>query len=280
MVTNPTCVPAHTFTSGICVCAAQFPFALPQIPTFRDITGTQGVDQYALSYHNYCHGEGSATQVTADSIEALGIDPRSENPLLPNAAVLRAAEAVDSIMNAADAGSPDVENSINAGRVLCSICQLGGLIYFTLLGIIVLVLVNFLPLVNLISQLLFDGCVACTDAVTAKGLPRKLKRPPSLSKAPSVRIKGKATGASAAATSASTSSNVSNANLTAQQLRSLKRKQRLASGPDTTSFASRARQLGQCVASRFGGATEPLEEASLLPQKQAVSPLSPQETWA
>ena len=102
-------------------CAAQFPFAMPQMETFRDLTGTQGVDTYALSYHNYCHGDGSATQVTADSLEALGIDPRSENPLLPNAAVLRAAEAVDSILNAADAGSPEVENSINAGRVLCSI---------------------------------------------------------------------------------------------------------------------------------------------------------------
>ena len=103
---------------------AQFPFALPQLPTFRDITRTQGVDQYALNYHDYCHGDGSATQITADSLEALGIDPRSENPLLPNAAILRGAEAVDSILNAADSGSPDVPNSMNTGRILCSICLL------------------------------------------------------------------------------------------------------------------------------------------------------------
>ena len=120
--------------------------------------------------------------LTADSLEALGINPRSENPLLPNAAVLRAAEAVDSILNAADAGSDDVSRSQNAGRVLCSICQLGGLIYFTLLGFIVLVLINFLPMVNLVFQLLFDGCVACVDAVTEKRLPAKLKKPSSLSK--------------------------------------------------------------------------------------------------
>ena len=93
---------------------------MPQMPTFRDITRTQGVDQYALNYHDYCHGDGSATQVTADGIEALGIDPRSDNPLLPNAAILRGAEAVDAVMNAADSGSPDVPNSMNAGRILCS----------------------------------------------------------------------------------------------------------------------------------------------------------------
>lgn len=99
---------------------AQFPFALPQIPTFRDLTGTQGVDQYALNYHDYCHGRGSATQVTADSLDALGIDVRKDNPLMPNAAILRGAEAVDSILNAASSGSTDVPNSMNAGRILCS----------------------------------------------------------------------------------------------------------------------------------------------------------------
>lgn len=99
---------------------AQFPFALPQVPPFREITRTQGVDQYTLNYHDYCHGRGSATQITADSIDALGIDPRSENLLAPSAAILRSAEAVDSILNAATSGSPEVENSMNAGRILCS----------------------------------------------------------------------------------------------------------------------------------------------------------------
>ena len=103
------------------LCFPAFPFAVPQLPSFRDLTGTQGVDTYALSYQAYCAGDGSAMQLTADSLEALGINPRSENPLLPNAAVLRAAEAVDSILNAADAGSDDVSRSQNAGRVLCSI---------------------------------------------------------------------------------------------------------------------------------------------------------------
>lgn len=258
---------------------AQFPFALPQLPTFRDITRTQGVDQYALNYHDYCHGDGSATQVTADSLEALGIDPRSENPLLPNAAILRGAEAVDSILNAADSGSPDVPNSMNTGRILCSICQLGGLIYFTLLGIIALVLINFLPLVNLIFQLIFDGCVACADAVRAKAKPIKLRRPAALRKAPSARVKGSATGASASAVGASAATDVADAHLTAQQLRAVKRARRRAMGPTGETFGERLRRLGRRVAA-FGSSQQQQERAVLLPQQGTVSPPAPPETWA
>ena len=102
------------------LCFPAWPFALPQVPEFRVITRTQGVDQYGLNYHDYCHGRGSATQQAADGLEALGIDPRSNDLLASNIAILRAAEAVDSILNAASSGSPDVENSMNAGRILCS----------------------------------------------------------------------------------------------------------------------------------------------------------------
>ena len=135
-----------------------------------------------------------------------------------------------------------------------------------------LVLINFLPLINLVFQLLFDGCVACVDAVTEKRLPRKLKKPSSLFKAPTTRIQGKGagTGTSASSTSASTAGDVSDVNLTAQQLRALKRRRRLSAGPDTDSFTSRARQIGRRVASHFSAA--PSEEASLLPQTETVSP--------
>jgi len=151
-------------------------------------------------------------------------------------------------------------------------CQLGGLIYFTLLGFIVLVLINFLPLVNLVFQLLFDGCVACVDAVTEKRLPGKLKKPSSLCKAPTTRIAGRGKGAGkGAGTGASASAgDVSDVNLTAQQLRALKRRRRLSAGPDTQSFASRARLIGRRVARHFSAA--PSEEASLLPQTETVSP--------
>ena len=100
----PSCaLPLPLAFSRLLAVPAQFPFALPQLPTFRDITRTQGVDQYTLNYHDYCHGRGSATQVTADSLDALGIDARKDDPadaqLRPSCA---GAEAVDSILNAAE----------------------------------------------------------------------------------------------------------------------------------------------------------------------------------
>ena len=261
------------------LCFPAFPFALPQVPTFRDLTGTQGVDQYALNYHDYCHGRGSATQVTADSLDALGIDARSENPFMPNAAILRGAEAVDAILNAADSGSTDVPNTMNAGRILCSICQLGGLIYFTLLGIIVLVLINFLPLINFFFQLLFDGCVACVDATTAKRLPKLKKKSASPSEAPSQGVEGAAKSTGTGAAAASTSADIANVHVTAQQLRAFRRRHRLATdGTDGTSFVSRARALGRSVVNQFGNASA--EEARLLPQSDTVSPPAPPETWA
>ena len=36
-------------------------------------------------------------QAAAREIDAFGYDPRSEDPLLPNAAILRGAEAVDAV---------------------------------------------------------------------------------------------------------------------------------------------------------------------------------------
>ena len=258
------------------LCFPAFPFALPQLPTFREITRTEGVDQYKLNYHDYCHGDGSATQITADSLEALGIDPRSENPFLPNAAILRSAEAVDSILNAATAGSPDVSNAMNAGRILCSICQLGGLIYFTLLGIIVLVLINLLPMVNLFFQLLFDGCVACVDAVGQKKLPRKLPM--------SSTRRSKATGASAASATGALNVDVDDVHLTAQQLRAVKRARRLQSGATTgASFGQRIRGIGQRVANLGTWPSEQpssQEAAGLLPEGTSVSPTPPPlESW-
>ena len=151
----------------------------------------------------------------------------------------------------------------------CAVCQLGGLIYFTLLGIIVLVLINFLPLVNLIFQLMFDGCVACVDAATAKKKPGKVRKPASLSKAPSKRVKGTASTASGAA-------DVSNVHLTAQQVRAVKRAAWRENAPTGESLGERLRRLGRTVTNL--GATQ--ERAQLLPQHDAVSPPVPAETWA
>lgn len=159
----------------------------------------------------------------------------------------------------------------------CAVCQLGGLIYFTLLGLIVLVLVNLLPVINFISQLMFDGCVACVDAATAKRLPRKVKKPASLSKPPSKRVKGTASAASDA-------TDVSSMHLTAQQLRSIRRAHQEPSGAALNTGASLGQRLRD-VRDRVVTLGEPTrrrdnEGARLLPQNETVSPPPPFETWA
>ena len=331
---------------------AQFPFALPQVPEFRVITRTQGVDQYALNYHDYCHGDGSATQVTADSLEALGIDARSENPLLPNAAILRGAEALDAILNAADAGSPDVPNAMNAGRILCSsdtdatptpfhspplagafprasaappfvpracaVCQLGGLIYVTLLGIMVLVLINFLPLVNFIFQLLFDGCVACIDAVGTKEGRGRLKQNAKAARAGIGAARSAAKGAMSqarggggggggnpkapfganffkASAGDSAAFDANEVHLTAQQVRSLKRLRRAqhteaisATGAATTgtSFGQRLRRMGSHVinlgepSSQEGRSLLKSQDDGISPPSSPPPPPLEEEGWA
>ena len=165
---------------------------------------------------------------------------------------------------------------MNAGRILCSICQLGGLIYFTLLGFIVLVLINFLPLINFISQLLFDGCVACVDIVTVKKKPGKPKKPASLSKPPSKRVKG--TGSSA-----SSATDVSSMHLTAQQVRAIRRANRIdaeAESASGASFGQRVRGMRDRIVNLGEPNREEREGARLLPQHESISPPAPLDTWA
>ena len=224
----------------------------------------------------------------------------------------RSAEAVDSILNAANSGSPDVPNTMNAGRILCSICQLGGLIYFTLLGIIVLVLINFLPLINFIFTLLFDGCVTCIDLTTTAEGRKKVKAGVSIA---SAAAKTAAQNAKRARQGGAGSSGVkkvgasggdpgafdaNDVHLTAQQVRSLKRARRAqraemrrAAGVPATdaSWTQRLRRLGARIV-HLGEPPAPLQEGrSLLkPQADTVSPPAsppppsprgpPQETWA
>ena len=50
-------------------------------------------------------GTGAPCSCVYDYLVSWGIDPRDENPLLPNAPLLRSAEAVDAVLNAASSGS-------------------------------------------------------------------------------------------------------------------------------------------------------------------------------
>jgi hypothetical protein len=62
-----------------------------------------------------------ALQKTARFIDSLGFNATSEDPFLPNAAVLRSAEAIDAIANAGRSGVSAGSATASAGYILCSI---------------------------------------------------------------------------------------------------------------------------------------------------------------
>jgi uncharacterized protein YceK len=179
----------------------------------------------------------------------------------------------------------------------CTVCQLGGLIYFTLLGIIVLVLINFLPLINFIFTLLFDGCVACVDLTTTVEGRRKVKAGVSMARAAARTAAQNAKRARQGGGGGAGSSgglkfgasgddpgafDANDVHLTAQQVRSLKRARRAqraemrsAAGVPATdaSWTQRLRRLGARIV-HLGEPPAPLQEGrSLLkPQADTVSP--------
>tara|TARA_Y100000768_G_scaffold262827_2_gene200436 strand:- start:1407 stop:2009 length:603 start_codon:yes stop_codon:yes gene_type:complete len=196
----------------------------------------------------------------------------------------------------------------------CAVCQLGGLIYFTLLGIIVLVLINFLPLINFIFTLLFDGCVACVDLTTTVEGRRKVRAGVGIARAAAKTAAQNAKRARQGGGGGAGSSGVkvgasggdpgafdaNDVHLTAQQVRSLKRARRAqraemrsAAGVSATdaSWTQRLRRLGARIV-HLGEPPAPLQEGRSLLKSQVdtVSPPAspppssprgpPQETWA
>ena len=104
-------------------------------------------------------------QAAAREIDAFGYDPRTEDPIIPNAAILRGAEAVDAVLNAARSGDAAESENESAGHILCSITQLGGVLYVLFVLVIATVLLSFLPLVNFFFMLCFDTASAGVSIV-------------------------------------------------------------------------------------------------------------------
>ena len=201
----------------------------------------------------------------------------------------------------------------------CAVCQLGGLIYFTLMFIIVFILINFLPLVNFIFQLLFDGCVACIDAIGTKEGRGRLKQNAKAARAGIGAARSAAKGAMSqargggggggggpkapfganffkASAADSAAFNAGNVHLTAQQMRSLKRARQAqraelmsATGAATTttgtSFGQRLRRMGSHIVN-MGESSSQESRGLLKAQDDGISPpASPpppplEETWA
>lgn len=132
--------------------------------TFRITTNTEGVNLKSLTYQEFCTRDG-VMQAAAREIDAFGYDPRSEDPLLPNAGILRGAEAIDAVLNAARSGDAAESETESAGHILCSITQLGGVLYVLFVLIIATVLLSFLPLVNFFFMLCFDTATAGVSIV-------------------------------------------------------------------------------------------------------------------
>jgi hypothetical protein len=107
-------------------------------------------------------------QTTADVLDGLGLNAPDDNPFSPNAAILRSAEAVDAVLNSARSGYAETRRE-SGGMILCSMVQLGGIIYVGFLLIVVFVLLSCLPLINLITRTLFDLTVAACTTTTAGG---------------------------------------------------------------------------------------------------------------
>lgn len=64
------------------------------------------------------------------------------------------------MLNAARSGTEAESPTASAGLILCSITQLGGVLYVLFVLVIALVLLSFLPVVNFAFQLCFDATTA------------------------------------------------------------------------------------------------------------------------
>ena len=155
------------------LCFPAIPFLMPYLGTFRVVTQTQDVDLYNLTYAHHCM-DGGAAHAVAREIEAAGFDPRAEDALFPNAPLLRVAEAGDAIANAARSGQAE-GNVASAGLILCSICEMGGLIYTLFLVVVATILLALLPLCNFCFQVCFDAGVAVSTAARTAAVLRKAK---------------------------------------------------------------------------------------------------------
>ena len=145
-------------------CFPAFPFLLPTMQTFRLTTNTEGVNLKSLTYEQYCTRDG-VMQAAAREIDAFGYDPRTEDAIIPNAGILRGAEAIDAVINAARSGEADKTETESAGYILCSITQLGWVLYVLFVLVIATVLLSFLPLVNFFFMLCFDTATAGVSIV-------------------------------------------------------------------------------------------------------------------
>ncbi len=147
------------------VCFPGVAFLPPRTRTFREVTGTVGVDFDELSYDGSCHTETirQGLKLFTDN----GID--ITNPWMPVALVLRTGEAVDAVRNFIASGGAATQIEA-AGMLVCGVAQLGGILYLALL-------IPFLSIVAICATpitAMVMFCVRCS--ITTASKPRKRRR--------------------------------------------------------------------------------------------------------
>jgi uncharacterized protein YceK len=166
------------------------------------------------------------------------------------------------------------------------------------MGVIVLILINFLPLINFTFQLLFDGCVACIDTASTKEGRNRVRAGVKMARTAArgmSQARRASTGASGSNDGLTIDAN--NVHLTAQQVRSLKRARRAQRAEMTgattgASFGQRLRRMGAHIV-HMGEPPSSQEGRSLLKaQDDGVSPpsspppppsrrrIDPEDAWA
>jgi len=76
------------------------------------------------------------------------------------------------VLNSARSGFAETRRE-SGGMILCSMVQMGGIIYVAFMLIIAVVLLQCLPLINLFTRMLFDATVAACTAVSGDGGAKK-----------------------------------------------------------------------------------------------------------
>jgi hypothetical protein len=141
------------------LCFPGVPIAIPNLPTWREFTKSEGVDYYKLTYEEQCTGS-SYQQKALDFFETtLGISTMSDTARwlgIPGA--LRGAEALDSVKNFLESTQANDGESVT-GHILCGMVELGGLLYVIAILISVSIAMPLIAGVNSIASIGYDVLV-------------------------------------------------------------------------------------------------------------------------
>jgi hypothetical protein len=131
------------------LCFPAVPFALSRISTFRQLIDAGDVDWHNLSYHDQCVKEGAAEKAY-DLLEEAGVEdaPGATGPM-------RVGQGVDSVeaMARAVTASTKIES---ASWLLCSLVELGGVIYIIAVIFLVSALTICIPIFSCVSRLIYQ----------------------------------------------------------------------------------------------------------------------------